>query len=47
MFVNTVPTARTRVGDFSDFRDASGNLIPIFDPLTTRREPGVRLVRGR
>ena len=28
MFVNTVPTARTRIGDFSDFRDASGNLIP-------------------
>ncbi len=39
VFVNTVPTARTRVGDFSDFRDTSGNLIPIFDPLTTRRNP--------
>src|SRR5688500_13187355 len=39
VFVNTVPTARTRVGDFSDFRDASGNLIPIFDPLTTRLNP--------
>ena len=36
VFVNTVPTARTRIGDFSDFRDASGNLIPIYDPLTTR-----------
>jgi Carboxypeptidase regulatory-like domain/TonB-dependent Receptor Plug Domain len=38
-FVNTVPTARTRIGDFSDFRDANGNLIPIFDPLTTRPNP--------
>lgn len=39
VFVNTVPTALTRTGDFSDFRDASGNLIPIFDPLTTRANP--------
>ncbi len=39
-FINTVPTARTRVGDFSDYRDASGALIPIFDPLTTRANPG-------
>ena len=42
VFVNTVPTARTRVGDFSDFRDASGNLIPIYDPLTTRLQSGLR-----
>ena len=39
VFVNTVPTARTRIGDFSDFRDANGNLILIYDPLTTRRNP--------
>ncbi len=39
VFVNTVPTARTRIGDFSDFRDASGNLITIYDPLTTRTNP--------
>jgi Carboxypeptidase regulatory-like domain/TonB-dependent Receptor Plug Domain len=39
VFVNTVPTARTRVGDFSDFRDTDGNLIPIYDPLTTRLNP--------
>ena len=39
VFVNTVPTARTRVGDFSDFRDAAGTLIPIYDPLTTRLNP--------
>jgi hypothetical protein len=39
VFVNTVPTAQTRNGDFSDFRTASGALIPIFDPLTTRANP--------
>ena len=39
VFVNTVPTAQTRVGDFSDFRDTSGNLILIYDPLTTRLNP--------
>src|SRR6478672_8347541 len=39
VFVNTVPTELTRVGDFSDFRDANGNLIVIYDPLTTRPNP--------
>jgi len=39
VFVNTVPTALTRNGDFSDFRDASGSLIVIYDPLTTRLNP--------
>ena len=34
--VNTVPTAAMRSGDFSNYRDRNGNLIPIFDPLTTR-----------
>lgn len=38
-FVNTVPTARTRLGDFSTFRDARGNPITIYDPLTTRLNP--------
>ncbi|HEY8548372.1 MAG TPA: carboxypeptidase regulatory-like domain-containing protein, partial [Vicinamibacterales bacterium] len=39
-FVNTVPTERTRVGDFSDFRNPStGELILIYDPLTTRPNP--------
>ena len=39
VFVNTVPTALTRTGNFSDFRDANGNLIIIYDPLTTRANP--------
>jgi hypothetical protein len=44
--VNTVPTAATRVGDFSDYRDRNGNLIPIYDPLTTRPNPnGTGVVR--
>ena len=39
VFVNTVPTTQTRTGDFSNFRDTSGNLIVIYDPLTTRLNP--------
>ncbi len=39
VFVNTVPTAQTRNGDFSDFRGTNGVLIPIYDPLTTRVNP--------
>ena len=30
-----VPTAAMRRGDFSNYRDAQGRLIPIYDPLTT------------
>jgi hypothetical protein len=32
--VTTVPTEAERRGDFSSLRDAGGNLIPIYDPLT-------------
>lgn len=38
-FVNTVPTSQNRLGDFSAFTDTSGNLIKIYDPLTTRLNP--------
>jgi hypothetical protein len=38
-FVNTVPTEKTRRGDFSDYRTPAGALIPIYDPLTTRLNP--------
>ena len=40
-----VPTQAERSGDFSDWRDASGNLVPIYDPSTesggdpTTRQP--------
>jgi hypothetical protein len=37
----SIPSARQRNGDFSDWRDASGNLIPIYDPATTRVVNGV------
>ena len=30
-----VPTAAMRRGDFSNFRDSQGRMIPIYDPLTT------------
>ncbi len=33
--LNSVPTAAQRAGDFSDYRNAAGTLIPIYDPLTT------------
>lgn len=38
-YVNTVPTALTRIGDFSRFTDRNGALIRIFDPASTRRNP--------
>jgi hypothetical protein len=34
LFLNTVPTADMRRGDFSDLRNVSGALVPIYDPLT-------------
>jgi hypothetical protein len=43
--VNTVPTAATRIGDFSNYRDRNGNLIVIYDPLTTRLDAQGRIVR--
>jgi hypothetical protein len=35
----TIPVASMYNGDFSAWRDASGNLIPIYDPATTRPNP--------
>lgn len=34
-FTTTVPTAAMRTGDFSNLRNSTGALIPIYDPLTT------------
>lgn len=40
-FLGTVPTALERTGDFSQTRDAKGNLIVIYDPATTNTKgPG-------
>jgi hypothetical protein len=33
--LTSVPTAAMRAGDFSNLRNSSGTLIPIYDPLTT------------
>ncbi len=38
--LSSVPTAAMRNGDFSNLRDATGKLIPIYDPLTTCGAPG-------
>jgi hypothetical protein len=35
----TIPTLKMREGDFSEWRDTAGNLIPIYDPLTLRANP--------
>ncbi len=35
----SIPSAKARRGDFTDWRDAGGNLIPVYDPLTTRPNP--------
>ncbi|MBV8819879.1 MAG: hypothetical protein JO022_16065, partial [Acidobacteriaceae bacterium] len=35
----TVPTAAERAGDFSNLRDATGKLILIYDPQSTRTNP--------
>ncbi len=41
----TVPTLRQRNGDFSETRNSSGQLITVYDPLTTRPAPGGGYVR--
>ncbi len=39
-----VPTARERAGDFSQSVNASGQLMVIYDPLTTRTDPATGLL---
>ena len=34
--LNSVPTLAERAGNFSDYRNAAGQLITVYDPLTTR-----------
>ena len=43
--ITTVPTVRERSGDFSQTRNAAGNVIAIADPLTTRQLPDGSYVR--
>ncbi len=35
----SIPSMKERQGDFSDWVDASGNLIPVYDPATLRANP--------
>ncbi|MDX2033509.1 MAG: carboxypeptidase regulatory-like domain-containing protein [Blastocatellia bacterium] len=44
-YVGTVPTLQQRAGDFSQTRNAAGNVIPIFDPATTRANPAGGFLR--
>jgi hypothetical protein len=43
--IRTVPTTRQRAGDFSQTRTSSGQLIVIYDPLTTRSDGAGGFVR--
>ncbi|MCI0418313.1 MAG: TonB-dependent receptor [Acidobacteria bacterium] len=37
--VLSIPSLKERQGDFTDWIDGSGNLIPVYDPATTRPNP--------
>jgi hypothetical protein len=41
----SIPSLKQRNGDFSDWVDASGNLIPIYDPATTQVLPDGTVTR--
>ena len=45
--IGTVPTAAMKSGDFSNFVDSSGNLIPIYDPTTGQPFPGNKIPQQR
>lgn len=42
----TVPTGQQHSGNFSDYRDSGGNVIPIYDPNTTVALPGGGFTRS-
>ncbi len=45
--IGTVPTALEKTGNFSDFVDSSGALLPIYDPLTGLPFPGNIIPQAR
>ena len=45
--IGSVPTALEKTGDFSDFVDGNGNLIPIYDPQTHAPFPGNKIPQSR
>jgi hypothetical protein len=38
-YLNTIPTTQERTGDYSTIVDQAGNILPIFDPESTRINP--------
>lgn len=38
-YLRTIPIAGERLGDFSATVDQAGNLLPVYDPASTRRNP--------
>jgi hypothetical protein len=45
--IGTVPTAAMKQGDFSNFVDSSGHVIPIYDPTTGKPFPGNVIPQSR
>ncbi len=43
----SIPSLKQRIGDFTDWVDGSGNLIPVFDPATTRTDANGNIVRDQ
>jgi hypothetical protein len=43
----TVPTEAFRNGDFSEYVDAAGAQIPIYDPLSTRQDSAGNVLRDQ
>ena len=41
----TIPSMKERAGDFSDWVDADGNLIPVYDPATSHTNPDGTVTR--
>jgi outer membrane receptor protein involved in Fe transport len=41
----SLPTPAFKAGDFSELRDGAGNIIPLYDPLTTRSDGAGGLTR--
>ena len=44
--LSTIPTLKERAGDFSDTRDANGNLITIYNPFDTYKTADGRTLRN-
>jgi hypothetical protein len=44
--VLSIPSLKERQGDFSDWVDSSGNLIPVYDPATTQPNPNYNPSQG-